>query len=138
MAQLRDTFCDGSIAKLAARLDKQPSYVSRMLFDEDRAGVRFIGEGMAREIEAKFGLPQYAMDSLDGDLVVTDEAGAHNSRVAAALESIDEEELASAINVLQKLLQAKRVQSRPQVSEQDDTVMFSVGTPKTKKRHKDA
>ncbi|MGF6444363.1 helix-turn-helix domain-containing protein [Paraburkholderia youngii] len=114
LAQLRDTFCDGSIALLAARLDKQPSYVSRMLYDEDKAGVRSIGEGMARHIERKFGLAQYALDSLEGDLAVVDEGRANNLWIASALDPITEEQLAYAIEILQKILVAKRLAKHSQ------------------------
>lgn len=55
----------GSIARLSDRLDRDPSYFSRIFSDTGKAGKKRIGEHLARDIEAKLGLPRLW---LDGDV----------------------------------------------------------------------
>lgn len=59
---LRDR-CEGKASVLAARLDRSASYVSRMLYEEGKAGKKRIGEDMADMIERAFELQKSALDT---------------------------------------------------------------------------
>lgn len=48
---------NGNIADFARKIDKEPSYVARMLYPADKAGAKPIGEKMAHHIVHKFVLP---------------------------------------------------------------------------------
>ncbi|WP_455806697.1 hypothetical protein [Pseudomonas fluorescens] len=52
----------GAKAKFAKRLEKQPDYLSRLLYPKGKPGAKNVGEDLAREIEREFDLPQYSMD----------------------------------------------------------------------------
>jgi phage repressor protein C with HTH and peptisase S24 domain len=53
----------GAQSRLAERLGKPQNYISRCLASPEKAGSKTIGEDMAREVEAAFGLVRYALDS---------------------------------------------------------------------------
>lgn len=57
--------CEGKVATLAKRLDRSDSYVARMLYPDDKAGRKRIGEEMAELIEKKFGLEAGGLDGVD-------------------------------------------------------------------------
>jgi hypothetical protein len=59
---LMDDHCDGRAASLATRLDRSPSYVSRMLYEDGKPGKKRIGEDMAEIIERVFGLAKGQLD----------------------------------------------------------------------------
>ena len=66
LAALMDAYCDGKVAVLAERLERSPSYVSRMLYPEDKAGKKRIGEDMAERIEFAFNIERGALDDVGG------------------------------------------------------------------------
>lgn len=63
LAWLRDTYCDGRNADLARKLGKDPSYISRMFYPDDKAGRKRIADDMLEHIEEVFRLPRFALDS---------------------------------------------------------------------------
>ena len=62
LAQIMAEQFGGSIARLSDRLDRDPSYFSRIFSDTGKAGKKRIGETLARDIEAKLGLPRLWLD----------------------------------------------------------------------------
>jgi hypothetical protein len=63
LLQLRDETCHGKSAELARRINREPSYVTRMLYPEGTPGKKRIAEDMADVIEAAFSLPKGWLDS---------------------------------------------------------------------------
>lgn len=63
LIKLRDERCNGKIAELARVIDRDPSYVSRMLYPEGKKAKKRISEQMVEVIETKFQLPQGYLDS---------------------------------------------------------------------------
>lgn len=57
----------GAQSRLAEKLGKPQNYISRCLSSPDKDGSKSIGEDMAREVESAFGLPRYALDSIQLD-----------------------------------------------------------------------
>lgn len=57
----------GAQSRLAEKLKKPQNFISRCLFDPEKKGAKTIGEDFAREIEAEFELPRYALDAPIGD-----------------------------------------------------------------------
>jgi len=55
---IQDRF-DGVIARFASAVDIAPSYVSRMLYPETKAGAKRIGESTIEKIETSLGLTGY-------------------------------------------------------------------------------
>lgn len=62
LIRFRDEECGGSTAELARKIDKSPSYASRMLYTIDKAQARRISEDMAREIEGTLHKPAGWLD----------------------------------------------------------------------------
>lgn len=60
---LLDERCEGKAAILANKIERSPSYVSRMLYPEGKAGKKGIGEDIADVIEAAFNLPKGELDT---------------------------------------------------------------------------
>lgn len=57
LRQLIDEISNGSIAEFARKIDKEPSYISRMLYPADKNGAKPIGEKIIAEICSKLDLP---------------------------------------------------------------------------------
>lgn len=57
LKDLIDDVSGGNIADFARKIDKEPSYVARMLYPEGKPGAKPIGEKMAHHILHKFMLP---------------------------------------------------------------------------------
>jgi len=64
LIQLRDDYCNGNASELARRIDREPSYIIRMLWPEDKAGRKRIADGMIELIEKSFDLPRGWMDGI--------------------------------------------------------------------------
>ncbi|MCE9874249.1 helix-turn-helix transcriptional regulator [Hafnia alvei] len=64
LRQLRDERFNGKASALANEIGVDPSYVSRMLYPEDKKGRKRIGEEMVETIESKLKLPTGWMDDL--------------------------------------------------------------------------
>ncbi len=64
LIQLRDDYCDGNASKLARKIEREPSYVLRMLWPEGKAGRKRIADDMIEVIEKSFGLPRGWMDGI--------------------------------------------------------------------------
>lgn len=64
LVELRDTRCDESAAALARKIERDPSYVARMLYPEGKAGKKRIADDMMEIIEKAFALPHGWMDSI--------------------------------------------------------------------------
>ncbi|PKH20211.1 hypothetical protein CIG19_18845 [Enterobacterales bacterium CwR94] len=64
LIQLRDDYCNGNGSELARRIDREPSYVSRMLWPEDKKGRKRIADNMIEIIESAFSLPRGWMDGI--------------------------------------------------------------------------
>lgn len=57
LRQLIDEMSNGNIADFARKIDREPSYVSRMLYPADKNGAKPIGEKMINDICKKLDLP---------------------------------------------------------------------------------
>lgn len=64
LIELRDNKCDGNAACIARKIEREPSYVTRMLYPEGKAGKKRISDDMMELIENRFGLPRGWMDGL--------------------------------------------------------------------------
>jgi hypothetical protein len=62
LAELRDTRCGGNTAELARRLNRNPTYVLRMLYPEGKDGRKRIADDMIEVIESTFDLPHGWLD----------------------------------------------------------------------------
>lgn len=67
LIELRDRFCNGNASELARRIEREPSYVSRMLYPEGKSGKKRIADDMMEIIEKAFNLPRGWLDSLNAD-----------------------------------------------------------------------
>ncbi len=63
LIELRDTECHGSAAALARKIEREPSYVTRMLYPEGKDGKKRIADDMMEVIENAFALPRGWLDS---------------------------------------------------------------------------
>lgn len=84
--QIIDRDFGGKDADFAAKVDKQPSYISR-LFTEKAEHLRNIGEKMARDIELKCGLAPGSLDRplSEGELSLASVSGAAKPRLRAEI-----------------------------------------------------
>lgn len=57
LRQLIDEVSNGNIADFARKIDREPNYVSRMLYPADKKGAKPIGEKIINDICSKLGLP---------------------------------------------------------------------------------
>lgn len=64
LTQLRDDYCNGKTSELARKIEREPSYVARMLWPEGKAGRKRISENMMEVIENAFQLQRGWMDGL--------------------------------------------------------------------------
>lgn len=64
LMQIRDDFCGGKAVDVARRIEREPSYVSRMLYEEGKSGKKRIADDMVEIIEKAFGLPRGWMDGI--------------------------------------------------------------------------
>lgn len=62
LAKIIDEQFGGVAAHLAAAIDRQPSYVSRMKYPPEKKGAKAMGEEMARHIEKCLDMPAYWLD----------------------------------------------------------------------------
>ena len=81
LAQVLEKQFGGSIARLADRVDREPSYFSRVFSSEGTAGKKRIGERLARDIEAKLGLPRLWLDGSMEDAVAPSNDRSEERRV---------------------------------------------------------
>lgn len=65
LTKLRDEMCGGKAAELARRIGREPSYVSRMLYPEGKAGKKRIADDMMEVIESAFKLPRGWLDQIN-------------------------------------------------------------------------
>lgn len=68
LIEIRDRFCNGKAAELARRIEREPSYISRMLYPEGKAGRKRIADDMMEIIENAFSLPRGWMDSIASEI----------------------------------------------------------------------
>lgn len=61
---LKDKYCNGRITELSERLNKNPSYVSRMLYEEGKPNKKNISDKVLFDIETAFNLPRGWLDDL--------------------------------------------------------------------------
>ncbi len=115
LAQIMAEQFDGSIARLSDRLDRDPSYFSRIFSDEGKAGKKRIGEHLARDIEAKLGLPRLW---LDGDAQDAPPDAAENiippdvaSRFARLINGLRNEDIDRVLAAIELLTQVETVRS---------------------------
>jgi phage repressor protein C with HTH and peptisase S24 domain len=95
--QIIDRDFGGKDADFAARVDKQPSYISR-LFTDKAEHLRNIGEKMARDFEMKCGLAPGSLDRplSEGELSAASASGATKPRIQveiplSSIETWDDE-----------------------------------------------
>lgn len=65
LRRILDTQFGGVMSRLADAVGRQPSYISRMLADEGKAGRKGFGEDLARIFEESLGLSRGALDQDD-------------------------------------------------------------------------
>ncbi|KJK23984.1 hypothetical protein UB46_13415 [Burkholderiaceae bacterium 16] len=115
LAQVLEKQFGGSIARLADRVDREPSYFSRVFSSEGKAGKKRIGERLARDIEAKLGLPRLW---LDGSM--EDAAAPSNDeilppgvaiRVARLVKDLRNEDIDRLLTAIELLMQVEGVRS---------------------------
>ncbi|KGQ66177.1 helix-turn-helix transcriptional regulator [Gallibacterium anatis] len=63
LQNLIDELCNGNVAEFARKIGKEPSYVSRMLYPEDKKGAKPIGEKIVAEICSVLDLPPNWFDN---------------------------------------------------------------------------
>ena len=77
LIELKDEYCDGKISTLAEKLKRSHSYVSRMLFDENKPNKKRIGDDMLDVISEAFGVSKSWLDGeIDVAEVLQDESTA--------------------------------------------------------------
>lgn len=64
LEEIRDRFCNGKASDLARRIEREPSYISRMLYPEGKNGKKRIADDMVEIIEKAFSLPRGWMDGI--------------------------------------------------------------------------
>ncbi len=64
LMQIRDEMCGGKAVEVARKIEREPSYVSRMLYDESKKGRKRIADDMVEIIENAFSLPRGWMDGI--------------------------------------------------------------------------
>jgi len=64
LMQIRDEMCGGKAVEVARKIEREPSYVSRMLYDETKKGRKRIADDMVEIIENAFSLPRGWMDGI--------------------------------------------------------------------------
>jgi hypothetical protein len=64
LIELRDSRCGGKVVCVAKRIGREPSYVSRMMYPDGKAGKKRIGDDIMDVIETAFGLPRGWIDGL--------------------------------------------------------------------------
>lgn len=64
LLKLKDELCGGKSSELAKKIKREPSYVSRMLYPEGKAGKKRIADDMIEIIESSFSLPKGWMDEI--------------------------------------------------------------------------
>lgn len=67
LIELRDTRCNQSAADLARKIERDPSYIARMLYAEGKPGKKRIADDMMELIEEAFALQRGWMDSTRND-----------------------------------------------------------------------
>jgi len=70
VALIQDKF-DGVLARFASAVDIAPSYVSRLLYPEGKAGAKRIGENTIEKIESSLGIKGYFSGSISSERVAT-------------------------------------------------------------------
>ncbi|MDO4698277.1 MAG: S24 family peptidase [Pasteurellaceae bacterium] len=65
LRQLIEEISNGNVADFARKIDREPSYVSRMLYPADKAGAKPIGEKIVSDICSKLNLSMDWFDSLE-------------------------------------------------------------------------
>ncbi|MDJ0087677.1 S24 family peptidase [Pantoea allii] len=64
LIQIRDEMCGGKAVDVARKIEREPSYVSRMLYEPGKNGKKRIADDMVEIIETAFKLPRGWMDSI--------------------------------------------------------------------------
>lgn len=65
LIQIRDEICGGKAADVARKIEREPSYVSRMLYEAGKNGKKRIADDMVEIIETAFNLPRGWMDAIN-------------------------------------------------------------------------
>ncbi|MEH8067545.1 hypothetical protein, partial [Gallibacterium anatis] len=85
LQNLINELCNGNVAEFARKIGKEPSYVSRMLYPEDKKGAKPIGEKIVAEICSILGLPNNWFDD--------------DSNLPAELKQMDKKIIIDVLNV---------------------------------------
>ncbi len=67
LLKLRDEKCGGKAVTLAKKIEREPSYVSRMFYEEGKTGKKRIADNMVEVIENAFNLPRGWMDVIQDE-----------------------------------------------------------------------
>lgn len=95
LGELIDERFDGVIARFADQTGVSASYVSRLLYDPEKAGAKRLGEELAEKIEQALGLPHYfSPDQSAPDVrTVREPSTVYGTATGVADMTIDEMEL---------------------------------------------
>lgn len=77
LIKIKDELCDGVITKLADKLEKPHSFVSRLLYEDNRRHKKNISDKVAEDIERAFNLPQGGLDSTE----INNEISRENNKI---------------------------------------------------------
>lgn len=92
LEELIKTRCDGVSAVFARRIERDASYVARMLYPEGKAGKKRIADDMMEVIEKAFALPRGYLDAPD-DASLKSAPGAMQPHSPAQPYSVTDEAL---------------------------------------------
>lgn len=67
LIRLKDEICSGKIVNLAKRLNKNPSFVARLLYEDGKKYKKNIADKLVSDIESSFCLPRGWLDGLSAD-----------------------------------------------------------------------
>lgn len=81
LIELRDTHCGGSAADLARKIERDPSYVTRMLYQEGKPGKKRIADDMIEVIESAFNLTRGWLDGVEASSTTVEAGPAIRGRV---------------------------------------------------------
>ncbi len=120
LQELINTRCGGIAAALARKIEREPSYVARMLYPEGKAGKKRIADGMIELIEQTFDLPRGWLDGIsDQDATVT-AVSPKKRKLLELFDSLSTHEQNELISMLESKGHSKAIQEIVRMMEATD------------------